>query len=107
MVESAESILLKFWGYAHFRPGQKDIVEQINQGNDVLALLPTGGGKSICFQVPALLKPGLTIVISPLIALMKYQVENLTSKGISAAALHSGMRREETQHILNNAVNGI
>ena len=106
MVESAESILLKFWGYAHFRPGQKDIVEQINQGNDVLALLPTGGGKSICFQVPALLKPGLTIVISPLIALMKDQVENLTNKGISAAALHSGMSGEETQQILNNALKG-
>ena len=106
MAESAESILLKFWGYAHFRPGQKDIVEQINQGNDVLALLPTGGGKSICFQVPALLKPGLTIVISPLIALMKDQVENLTNKGISAAALHSGMSREETQQILNNALKG-
>jgi ATP-dependent DNA helicase RecQ len=106
MVESAESILLKYWGYDNFRPGQKDIVVQINQGKDVLALLPTGGGKSICFQVPALLKPGLTLVISPLIALMKDQVENLTNKGIPAVALHSGLSRDQTNQILNNALNG-
>ena len=106
MVESAESILLKYWGYDNFRPGQKDIVDQIHDGKDVLALLPTGGGKSICFQVPALLKPGLTLVISPLIALMKDQVENLTSKGIPAVALHSGLSRDETNQILNNALNG-
>ena len=106
MVESAESILLKYWGYGKFRPGQDDIVVQINQGKDVLALLPTGGGKSICFQVPALLKPGLTLVISPLIALMKDQVENLTNKGIPAVALHSGLSRDQTNQILNNALNG-
>ena len=74
MAESAESILLQYWGYDNFRPGQKDIVEQIHEGKDVLALLPTGGGKSICSQVPALRKTGLTLVISPLIALMKDQV---------------------------------
>ena len=106
MVESAESILLKYWGYDNFRPGQKDIVDQIHDGKDVLALLPTGGGKSICFQAPALLKPGLTLVISPLIALMKDQVENLTNKGIPAVALHSGLSRDETNQILNNALNG-
>ena len=106
MVESAESILLKYWGYDNFRPGQKDIVDQIHGGEDVLALLPTGGGKSICFQVPALLKPGLTLVISPLIALMKDQVENLTNKGIPAVSLHSGLSRDETNQILNNALNG-
>ena len=106
MVESAESILLKYWGYDNFRPGQKDIVDQIHGGKDVLALLPTGGGKSICFQVPALLKPGLTLVISPLIALMKDQVENLTNKGIPAVSLHSGLSRDETNQILNNALNG-
>ena len=106
MVESAESILLKYWGYDNFRPGQKDIVDQIHDGTDVLALLPTGGGKSICFQVPALLKPGLTLVISPLIALMKDQVENLTNKGIPAVSLHSGLSRDETNQILNNALNG-
>ena len=106
MVESAESILLKYWGYDNFRPGQKDIVDQIHDGKDVLALLPTGGGKSICFQVPALLKPGLTLVISPLIALMKDQVENLTNKGIPVVSLHSGLSRDETNQILNNALNG-
>ena len=106
MVESAESILLKYWGYDNFRPGQKDIVDQIHDGKDVLALLPTGGGKSICFQVPALLKPGLTLVISPLIALMKDQVENLTNKGIPAVSLHSGLSRDETNQILDNALNG-
>jgi ATP-dependent DNA helicase RecQ len=106
MVESAESILSKYWGYGKFRPGQDDIVNKINEGKDVLALLPTGGGKSICFQVPALLKPGLTLVISPLIALMKDQVENLNGKGIPSVALHSGLSRDQTNQILNNALNG-
>jgi len=106
MVESAESILLKYWGYDNFRPGQKDIVDQIHDGKDVLALLPTGGGKSICFQVPALLKQGLTLVISPLIALMKDQVQNLQKKGIPALAIYAGMSYRDIDRLLDNCVYG-
>ena len=78
-------ILLKYWGYNSFREKQEDIILSAIEGKDTLALLPTGGGKSICFQVPALYKEGLCIVVSPLIALMKDQVENLNSRGIKAS----------------------
>ena len=79
-------VLKKYWGYSEFRPLQKEIIQSILDQNDVLALLPTGGGKSICFQVPALINDGLCIVVSPLIALMKDQVRNLNNKGIRAVA---------------------
>lgn len=97
------SILRQYWGYESFRPLQEDIIQSILQGHDTLALLPTGGGKSICFQVPALAKPGLSLVISPLIALMKDQVENLRKKNITAYAIYSGMSRKEVINILNVA----
>lgn len=84
-------ILKKYWGYDNFRPLQEDIINSALAGNDTLALLPTGGGKSICFQVPAMAKDGLCLVISPLIALMKDQVEQLQKRDIPAAALYSGM----------------
>ena len=84
-----KEILQQYWGYDQFRPGQQTIVEAILAGKDTLAIMPTGGGKSICFQVPALLFPGLTIVISPLISLMKDQVDALTKRNISAAYLSS------------------
>lgn len=103
---SPESILLQYWGYAAFRPLQEDIINSVLQGNDTLALLPTGGGKSICFQVPALCSEGLCIVISPLIALMKDQVENLRSRGIRAAAVYSGMSSEEVQIAFENCLYG-
>ena len=99
-------ILLKYWGYSHFRPLQEDIINSILAGNDTLALMPTGGGKSICFQVPALLKDGICIVISPLIALMKDQVENLKSREIKAMAITSGMSKMEIDIAFDNCVYG-
>ncbi len=99
-------ILKDFWGHNAFRPLQEDIIESVLAGNDTLALLPTGGGKSICFQVPALAKEGLCLVISPLIALMKDQVESLNKKGIKASAVFSGMHKSEIDRILGNCLFG-
>ena len=99
-------ILNKYWGYDAFRPLQEDIINSSLQGTDTLALLPTGGGKSICFQVPALCKPGICIVISPLIALMKDQVQNLKKRGIQAEAIYSGMHYKEIDRILDNCIYG-
>lgn len=97
------SILKQYWGYESFRPLQEEIISSILDNHDVLALLPTGGGKSICFQVPAMAKPGLCLVVSPLIALMKDQVENLRKKNITAFAIYSGMSRKEVINILKVA----
>lgn len=99
-------ILLKYWGYSGFRPLQEDIINNALDGKDTLALLPTGGGKSICFQVPALSKEGICVVISPLIALMKDQVENLTKRGIKAVAIYSGMTSREIDITLDNCAYG-
>jgi ATP-dependent DNA helicase RecQ len=100
------AILEKHWGYSSFRPLQEDIIRSVLNGNDTLALLPTGGGKSICFQVPALAKDGLCIVISPLIALMKDQVENLIKRGVPAATIYSGMHLREIELVLTHAARG-
>lgn len=97
-------ILETHWGHTAFRPLQEDIIQSVLLGNDTLALLPTGGGKSICFQVPALALEGMCIVISPLIALMKDQVFNLKRHNITAEAIFTGMSRLETERILNNCV---
>ncbi len=102
-MSSIHSILKAHWGYASFRPLQQDIIEAVLDGRDCLALLPTGGGKSICFQVPAMAKSGLCLVVSPLIALMKDQVEALRKKNITAFAVHSGMTRREVIHTLKIA----
>jgi ATP-dependent DNA helicase RecQ len=100
------AILKKYRNYSSFRPGQEDIIRSVLEGKDTLALLPTGGGKSICFQVPTLAKEGICIVISPLIALMKDQVENLLSKNIRAAAIYSGLHSREIELILRDCVKG-
>ncbi|MCX7861555.1 MAG: RecQ family ATP-dependent DNA helicase [Bacteroidales bacterium] len=100
-----KEILLKYWGYQQFRELQEDIIRSVYQGKDTLGLLPTGGGKSITFQVPALAKPGLCLVISPLIALMKDQVENLRKRGIKASLIVSGMSFREIMITLDNAAN--
>ena len=105
-MENAVEILKKYWGYDSFRPLQQEIINSILEGNDTLALMPTGGGKSICFQVPAMMKEGLCLVISPLIALMKDQVANLKQKGIPALSIYSGMSYIEVIKTLKNAVYG-
>lgn len=90
-----EEILERYWGYTSFRPRQREIIDCVLAGRDTLGLLPTGGGKSITFQVPAMMLPGLTVVVTPLISLMKDQVDNLQAIGIRAVALHSGLSRRE------------
>ncbi|MDB5120921.1 MAG: RecQ family ATP-dependent helicase [Sphingobacteriales bacterium] len=98
--------LEKYWGYSKFRSLQEDIITSILSGQDTLALMPTGGGKSICFQVPALVNPGICIVVSPLIALMKDQVENLNERGIPAISIISGMGKREVDIALDNCIYG-
>ena len=101
-----KSILKQYWGYDSFRGIQEEIISSIGEGRDTLGLMPTGGGKSITFQVPALAKPGLCLVITPLIALMKDQVQNLRKRGIKAIAVYSGMTREEIIVALENCIFG-
>lgn len=105
-MSTALQILEKYWGHNQFRPLQADIIDAVLAEKDVLALLPTGGGKSICFQVPALLKDGMCLVISPLIALMQDQVSNLQEKGIDAAVIHSGMPYMAVKETLQAATSG-
>lgn len=102
-----QEILKQYWGHDAFRPLQEEIVQSVVDGHDTLALLPTGGGKSVCFQVPAIVRGGLCIVVSPLIALMKDQVDNLVKKGIEAAALYTGLHRSESNLILDKACDGV
>lgn len=99
-------ILKQYWGYSSFRPLQEEIIRSILDSKDTLALLPTGGGKSVCFQVPAMCLEGICIVVSPLIALMKDQVQQLQSKGIKAVAIYSGMNRREIDITLDNCIYG-
>jgi len=99
-------ILSTYWGYSNFRPLQEDIILSVLERNDVLALMPTGGGKSICFQVPGLVNEGVCIVISPLISLINDQVDALKKKTIPAASIMSGMKRHEIEIALSNATYG-
>ncbi|MDB5024895.1 MAG: RecQ family ATP-dependent helicase [Mucilaginibacter sp.] len=103
---SIQEILKHYWKHDNFRPLQEEIVQSVLLGHDTLALLPTGGGKSVCFQVPALAREGICIVVSPLIALMKDQVENLKAKGIEAVAIVSGMGKREVDIALDNCIYG-
>ncbi|MFP4060754.1 MAG: ATP-dependent DNA helicase RecQ [Bacteroidales bacterium] len=101
-----QQILTKYWGYSSFRPMQEEIIRSVASGKDTLGLMPTGGGKSITFQVPALAKEGICIVVTPLIALMKDQVENLLHKNIKAVAIYSGMTSREIDITLDNCIYG-
>ena len=106
MTDKYVQILKQYWGFDNFRGIQRDIVESIGSGKDTLGLMPTGGGKSITFQVPALAQEGVCIVITPLIALMKDQVQHLRNRGIMAAAIYSGMSRPEIVTTLENCILG-
>ncbi len=105
-VDDYKKILTKYWGYSNFRPLQVDVIKSVAEGRDTLVLMPTGGGKSITFQVPALAKEGICLVITPLIALMKDQVDRLKKMEIRAMAIHAGMMKEEISISLDNCIYG-
>jgi ATP-dependent DNA helicase RecQ len=105
-LETPLSILKKYWGHSQFRPLQENIIQSVLNGKDTLALLPTGGGKSVCFQIPALLLEGVCVVITPLIALMKDQVEQLKKREIEAVSIHSGLSRRQIDITLDNCIFG-
>ena len=103
---SKKQILKEIFGYDSFRKGQEEIVDQILNGRDVLAIMPTGAGKSLCYQIPALLLPGITLVVSPLISLMKDQVSTLNQAGIHAAFLNSSLSAAQYRKALGFAMEG-
>lgn len=105
-IEPYRQMLIKYWGFSSFRPLQEEIIKSVAEGKDTLGLMPTGGGKSITFQVPALVKEGICLVITPLIALMKDQVSRLNSLEIKSLAIHSGMSAEEIDITLENCIYG-
>jgi ATP-dependent DNA helicase RecQ len=106
MHDTIRTVLQRYWGYREFRPTQEEIIQRVMSGEDVLALLPTGGGKSLCYQVPALAMGRLCLVVSPLISLMKDQVQRLRSLGIEARSISADMRREEIENVLERAACG-
>jgi len=105
-VVTASEVLKHYWGYSHFRPPQDEIIDAVINKHDVVAILPTGGGKSVCFQVPALMQDGICLVITPLIALMQDQVKQLKQLGIASVSVHSGMHHREIDITLDNCVYG-
>lgn len=106
MEYNLHSVLLKHWGFSSFRPLQEEIISSVLEGNDTLALLPTGGGKSLCYQMPGIVKEGICIVVTPLIALMKDQVQGLRNKGVKAVAIYHGLSRMEIDIAVDNCVYG-
>ena len=104
-MDQISSLLKDYWGFSHFRPNQEEVIRSVLDGNDVLAIMPTGGGKSLCYQLPALAMDGICLVVSPLIALMKDQVYNLRKKNITAYSIYSGMSRKEVEQILKTVIN--
>src|SRR5688572_16549760 len=105
-MKTPQEILQHYWGHETFRPLQEEIIQAVLAKKDVLAIMPTGGGKSLCFQIPPLLQAGLCLVISPLIALMHDQVAQLKRRGIPAVALYTGMSQHELDVALDNCVYG-
>ena len=105
-MSGAAALLNTVFGFDSFRPGQEEIVDAVTDGRNVLAIMPTGGGKSLCFQLPALVRDGLTVVISPLIALMQDQVEQLINRGIQAIAINSSMSKKQIDIALDNCIYG-
>ena len=105
-MESTKTLLNDVFGFNNFRPGQGEIIDAVTSGENVLAIMPTGGGKSLCFQLPALLNDGLTVVISPLIALMRDQVRGLQAAGVAAGAIISGNTQEETDMVFSQIGSG-
>ena len=106
MIERLKKALEKYWGYKEFRPLQKEAMEHLCNRRDVIVVLPTGGGKSLCFQAPAVTLPGLAVVVSPLISLMKDQVDALTECGVPAARLDSSLTPEERDDALEQVRKG-
>ena len=104
---NAHDTLMQYFGYGNFRAGQESLIMDILAGKDVLGIMPTGAGKSICFQIPALMMPGITLVVSPLISLMKDQVNALTQSGISAAYINSSLTERQVAKALSNAASGM
>lgn len=104
ITDRATALLRRFYGYDSFRPLQLDIIKAALSGRDSLVLMPTGGGKSLCFQIPALMGDGVTVVVSPLIALMNDQVASLRANGIPAAAVHSNQTDEENRAVMDNLI---
>jgi superfamily II DNA helicase RecQ len=103
---SAKEILKRYWGHEAFRPLQEEVIDSVMQGNDTLVLMPTGGGKSLCYQIPAMAMEGICLVVSPLISLMKDQVQQLNDRGIKATCLISGTTGIEQEIIFNNCIHG-
>jgi ATP-dependent DNA helicase RecQ len=106
MIRQARDLLKKYYGYTEFKPGQEEIISSLLQGNDTMVIMPTGAGKSLCFQIPALIFDGVTLVISPLIALMKDQVDALGALGIAATFINSTLSSREVELRLDAARNG-
>ncbi|MDD4600750.1 MAG: RecQ family ATP-dependent DNA helicase, partial [Negativicutes bacterium] len=106
MLEKAQKLLKKYYGYDKFRPGQEKVITSLLAGRDTIAIMPTGAGKSLCFQIPAMLLPGLTLVISPLISLMKDQVDALNHLGLPATYINSSLSAGELRQRLSDIGNG-